>query len=533
MPPQAQRPNDASAPVQASRSPDPSSSALNELQSQLHDTQMSLASYMDKIHTLEGMLAEHEAIKREVSAMRELMEERKREMELLRLQTQSPTNLRRQRSHSDDDFASDDDDVRSISTVVPHELERVDEEDEESLAADEEAERRQRQDELRPRTPEPTGMGMHEDDDEPSTSSSHLRPQSPTAPVIPDELAQRLSTLSNQLESALELSRSLQQQHATAQTTISLLESKVATLESLVQVTQSQVQAQTETQQEIVRSVEDVRAAVAAAPAPAPPAEEEPKESITEMLNQWKKNVEGRWSTVQEEWNDERERLRRAKEEWEARVRQVETGLESTVTKVDSGLASIASFQVQQHQAPNGHAKLGLVTPPSPRSLSAESTRPRQKKRRSSTSRGRSRSRSTSPVQVNGGEHDETSSTSSRLRRRSSWATDDSDDAHHGNGSVKSTDGSEVRSNPNIQYPITPEPSLLEQPISGRLPAAMTEARPKEPPKDLVSHAPLALETLVDHGVQHPLNNIQTAFGVFVVVAAAAAVMWRVKPDGS
>ena len=35
---------------------------------------MSLASHMEKIRTLEGMLAEHEAIKREVSAMRELME---------------------------------------------------------------------------------------------------------------------------------------------------------------------------------------------------------------------------------------------------------------------------------------------------------------------------------------------------------------------------------------------------------------------------------------------------------------------------
>lgn len=493
--PPAQRANDASASAQASRSPDSSSSALTELQSQLHETQVSLASHMEKIRTLEGMLAEHEAIKREVSAMRELMEERKREMELLRLQTQSPTNLRRQRSHSDDDFASDDDDARSVSTVVPHELERVDEEDEESMAEAEEAERRQRQDEVRPRTPEPTGMGMHEDDDEPSNTSSHLRPQSPPAPAIPDELAQRLATLSNQLESALELSRSLQQQHTTAQTTISLLESKVATLESLVQATQSQVQAQTETQQELVRSVEDVKAAVAAAPAPAPPVEEEPRESITEMLTQWKKSVEGRWSSVQEEWNDERDRLRRAKEEWETRMRQVETSLETTSAKLDSGLASIASLQVQHH-APNGHAKLGLVTPPSPRSLSAESTRPRQKKRRSSTSRGRSRTRSESRTRVNGDEHDEASSTSSRLRHRSSWTTDGSDDAHHGNGSAKSMDGSE--------------------PISGRLPAALTEARAKEPPKDV-----------------HPLNNMQTAFGVLVVVAAAAAVMWRVKPDGS
>ena len=202
------------------------------------------------------------------------------------------------------------------------------------------------------------------------------------------------------------------------------------------------------------------------------------------------------------------------------------------MSKVDNGLASITAFQVQQRQ-PNGHAKLGLVTPPSPRSLSAESTRPRQKKRRSSTSRGRSRSRSESRPRVNGGEHDEASSTSSHLRRRSSWGTDDSDDARHGNGLANAMDG-EVRPTPNMQYPITPEPSLLEQPVSGRPPSALTEARAKEPPKDVVTPAaPPALETLVDRAAQHPLNNMQTAFGVLVVVAAAAAVMWRVKPDGS
>ena len=491
--------------------------------------------------------------------MRELMEERKREMELLRIHTQSPTHHRRHGSSSDDhsdEFASDDEDSRSINTVVPHELERVDEEDEEQLAAEEEEEeRRNRRDEVRPRTPEPTGMGMSEDDDEheplsshAQSSASHLRPESPTSvPTVSDELAQRLTTLSAQLESALELSRTLQQQHSTAQITISLLESKVATLETLVEATQSQVQAQTETQQQLAQAVEDARAAAAASSeqhAATPQAVDE-RESITEVLNQWKKSVEGQWSTVQEEWNEERDRLRRAREEWEARVRAIEAGFESTSAKVDTGLASIASFQAQQHHLPNGHAKLnstgGLVTP---RSESADSTRPRTKKRRSSSTRGRSRSRSASPTPVpeplSGQDQDEVgSSISLRMRRRSSWATDDSDE----NGQAKSTDG-EVRSNPlNIQYPITPEPSLLEQPVSGRMPAAMTEARAKEPPKDLVSTPASASQldnlvhvaTLQRQQLQHPFSNqnLQTTFGVVLVVAAAAAVMWRVKPDGS
>ena len=457
---------------------------------------------------LEGMLAEHEAIKQEVSAMREMMEERKREMELLRLRTQSPNQLRRHRSHVDDqsdEYSSDDDDARSISTIVPHELERVDEEDEEQIAAEEEEERRRRSNEVRPRTPEPTGMGMHEDDDDQemssrqstlskSETSTHDRPQSPTAPstALPDELAQRLTSLANQLESALELSRTLEAQHSNAQTTISALESKVSALESLVQATQSQVKAQAETQQQLVQAAEAARVAPPVNHAHEAAAE---RESLTQMIDEWKKNVEGKWDGVQEEWKDERDRLRRAKEEWESRVRAVERGLETANSKLDSGLASLASFQALHRPQPNGHAKLsssgGLVTPPSPRSLSAESTRPRQKKRRTSSTRGRTRSRSLSPTPAPPIEHDQddASSSSSCLRRRTSWETESngSEGATHLNGSAKLVEG-EVRKSKIYQYPITPEPSLLEQPISGSssVAAAMTDTRTREPPKDLV-----------------------------------------------
>lgn len=511
---------------------------------------MSLASHVEKIRALEGMLAEHEAIKREVSAMRDIMEERKREY-----------------------VPDDDDDARSVATVGPHELERVEEEDEEQMAAEEEEERRRRSNEVRPRTPEPTGMGMNEDDEEhePRRSrheessepvlSTHLRVQSPPpAPsAVPDELAERLTSLANQLESALELSRSLDAQHTTAQSTISMLESKVSALESLVQTTQSQVQAQAETQQQLLQVAEAARLAaqqqqqqqtVPAVSATETAAEERAKEreSLTKMINEWKKNVEGRWSGVQEEWNEERDRLRRAKEEWEARVRAVECGLDTTNAKVDTGLATITSFQVLQRPQANGHAKLntsgGLVTPPSPRSLSAESTRPRQKKRRTSSTRGRTRSRSQSPAPPPA-EHDQddASSTFSGLRRRTSWETESnaSDSPPAANGSAKDTEG-EVRKSNIVQYPITPEPSLLEQPISGSsstAAAAMTDTRTKDPPKDIVRSILVSVFAadadcclFLQH---HPnsLNNMSTALGVIVVVAAAAAVMWRMKPDGS
>ena len=47
---------------------------------------------------------------------------------------------------------------------------------------------------------------------------------------------------------ALERSQPLEQQHASTQSTISVLEAQVASLENLVQVTQTQVQTQTDSE---------------------------------------------------------------------------------------------------------------------------------------------------------------------------------------------------------------------------------------------------------------------------------------------
>ena len=54
-----------------------------------------------------------------------------------------------------------------------------------------------------------------------------------------DQVFERLTTLSSQLESAVELSSTLQDQHAAAQSTISALESKVIALEEPDSVTQA------------------------------------------------------------------------------------------------------------------------------------------------------------------------------------------------------------------------------------------------------------------------------------------------------
>ncbi|KAF8903870.1 hypothetical protein CPB84DRAFT_1845549 [Gymnopilus junonius] len=122
-----------------------SASAVVDLQSQIRDTQSSLASHLDKVRALEGVLAEQEAMKREVTNLREMMEERRRETETIKKQeTEHPHAHGRESDHEDEMDDDDDDDARSIaSTVLGHELERVDEEDEEQLAEEERREERE------------------------------------------------------------------------------------------------------------------------------------------------------------------------------------------------------------------------------------------------------------------------------------------------------------------------------------------------------------------------------------------------------
>jgi hypothetical protein len=151
------------------------------------------------VRALEGVLAEQEAMKREVRTLREMMEDRRIErggtetahlvhQHTHAVESEEPRGGFDMEEDDDDREISDDDsddDTRSISTVVPHELERVEEEDEDQLAEEErrgredhllegekqeeddleteEEERARRREDLglgRPRTPEPSRMGL-------------------------------------------------------------------------------------------------------------------------------------------------------------------------------------------------------------------------------------------------------------------------------------------------------------------------------------------------------------------------------------
>ena len=422
--------------------PEPSSSsvppaAIGELQSQLQETQSSLASYADKFHLIDSLATEHGGLKQDIQLIKEFMEERKRESQA------------RERHHSDE-FSNDDDDARSVSTIVPHELERVDEEDEEA-AAEHEDRRRSSREVGRPRTPEPS-LAEFEDDHQRPKPRSH----------IPEDIIHRLETLSSQLESALELSRSLQAQQTSAQNTIQLLELKVTELQQLVQVTQTKVDNQHESHQAAIKE------AIESARAPEQEREKE-RESLTEMINEWKKGVEGKWTSVQEEWSVEKDRLRRARDEWELKTKTIEDGI---LARVESRLSVIQ--QRDGHPFMNGSAKpngQGLVTPPSPRSLSSDSMRPRSRKKRNGSSRGRTKSPSqvaTPPTNTDSDEDEDPTSisnsgsaTSPRSRPRSPWTTDESSDSEAQADNTESSRLASIKQKAAIQYPITPESSLV------------------------------------------------------------------------
>jgi hypothetical protein len=72
------------------------------------------------------------------------------------------------------------------------------------------------------------------------------------------------------------------------------------------------------------------------------------------LLTDKKISVEGQWSSVREECALERERLASAREEWESKVRAVETNIGTTAAKFNPGLGSLAVVQRQQISQPLG-----------------------------------------------------------------------------------------------------------------------------------------------------------------------------------
>ncbi|KAK8847602.1 hypothetical protein IAR55_005461 [Kwoniella newhampshirensis] len=253
--------------------------AFIALQVQLNETQSSLAGHLDKIRLLEGQLQEHESIKHEVSTMREQMEESKREMDMLLAGPRGRTLGRRLADDDDDD--DDDDDSRSVMTMM-------DSEDSEQRVRDRRRAERERHPD-RPRTPEPTQFngdredgedGAHINSDGNTSSQKEVAEQNA-------ELVARIQTLSSEITEAVQLSKTLQEQHEEAMSAVKLLTEKVGALE---------IGMASKVAEEVTK--------------------------VEQRWESWRVRFEEGWKRERETWEVERERLRGVVREWEEASRR-------------------------------------------------------------------------------------------------------------------------------------------------------------------------------------------------------------------
>ncbi|KIM34263.1 hypothetical protein M408DRAFT_59629, partial [Serendipita vermifera MAFF 305830] len=76
--------HDSDPGAQAPQPPPQDTAALNTLQEQLHQTQSLLSTHVERIHSLglEGIAGEHDGLKREIGMLREMIDQRKLDMEI-------------------------------------------------------------------------------------------------------------------------------------------------------------------------------------------------------------------------------------------------------------------------------------------------------------------------------------------------------------------------------------------------------------------------------------------------------------------
>ncbi|BGP20026.1 hypothetical protein JCM10213_000592 [Rhodosporidiobolus nylandii] len=262
--------------------------SIAALQQQLAETQTSLQGHVGKIRDLEGLLAEHDVIKREVGSLRSQMEEAQqgmaammREREAVRSSNgrESPVAalLEAQEAEDDDDDAAS---ISSVDTISPSRPNGV---------------------KIASREATPNGG------DEPDATDAPSSPPPAPTPAVPAtnaksaganagdsdareallaeqnaKLVARLEALSLELEEATRLGTQLREQHASASLTIKALEERIAGLEKAVEGRVAEAEGRVE-----------------------------------ERWTSWRERFEDSWRSEREGWEAEREGLRKAVREWE------------------------------------------------------------------------------------------------------------------------------------------------------------------------------------------------------------------------
>ena len=257
---------------------DAHASSIALLQSQLNETQLSLAGHVGKIQDLEGRLAEHAAIKMEVGALREQMEHGRRDIfTLMRARDaereggadgrESPIAALLNAQEADDDIEDNSRSINSIDTIR----------DKPTISA-------------RPN-------GVHRSVDLDSTTGAALQEQN-------ERLSNRLEKLSSELDEAIKLGQALRTQHAEATETIRTLESRITGLEKAVEVNVAEAEGRIRVESE-------------------------------ERWHGWRESFEASAKKDRLDWEAEREKLMQVVREWEAGRDSSSSGNESEESERD------------------------------------------------------------------------------------------------------------------------------------------------------------------------------------------------------
>lgn len=234
------------------------SATIAALQTQLQTTQSILVSHKDRIRQLETMLEEHDAIKDEVLGMRHQLEESKKEIESL-VSRNAPT-------HETEAPDNDEGQHETGSVEVLLEGKPDDGDITDSVFG-----------------PEMAKSG--------SQQSSKRREDALAAQT--ESLTARLDHLTGQLEEAIQLSSTLQTEHAEATSTVKILEERIQTLEG-----------------DVAKRVADDNGQAGRA--------------AEERWEAWRSKFEESWRREREGWDLERERLRGVVREWEEASRRAQ-----------------------------------------------------------------------------------------------------------------------------------------------------------------------------------------------------------------
>ncbi|KDE05942.1 hypothetical protein MVLG_03754 [Microbotryum lychnidis-dioicae p1A1 Lamole] len=295
--------------------------SITQLQNQLQETQLSLAGHVGKMKDLEGLLAEHEAMKREVGSLRRQMETDVGAVHLARsgsegdtlppsaserggrespiaamLEAQDRADRERDQVHDDDEDDDDgDDDARSVvsvDTVIGGVSGRL------------------------------NGRATSKRSQGDARREVELQEQNA-------RLNARLDQLASELDEAIKLGQSLRSQQEQAATTIRKLEQLISGLEK-------KVERQTEA---AINSSRAVPTGVAGVD------EKKLGDRLESRWMGWKEMFEKSWEREKRDWQVEHDKLKVAVQEWEERRRASSSDEEedaASVGRTADGSAAVA-----------------------------------------------------------------------------------------------------------------------------------------------------------------------------------------------